>query len=363
MSLSQVSDYRVGQVPNRAQALRNGGIDSKVYPSPTKVQTLTIGGTASDGKYSAEVDGVEFSYTADTGAGDTNTTIAAGLLAAAQSNGLDIYDVVNVTRSALVLTFAERIPGDGFTLANASAPGSGSLTIETVNAGTAVDLPLGVGVSLVAGKPGQIRLPQSGDTKIYGAVTDQGMLRPNEGDPDIADGYREGSAVGVARRCLCVVQVEDSPAPGDSMFCRVEVESGKQLGAFRTDAGGLVQITTGTVVPTNGETVGLTFDSLPDVTVTSTADGTATALLLRNAINARADLAAIVTASATGAVLALTFKDFADHNVVAVSPATADVTPIANTQDAKVAQAVAVEGEFVQLLTPGVAIAEFNLPG
>lgn len=93
----------------------------------------------------------------------------------------------------------------------------------------------------------------------------------------------------------------------------------------------IFQVTTGTVVANNGDTVGLTIDALPDVTVTSTASANGTALLLKAAIEARADLMAIIlSVTVDTADITITFKDHSAHTVVSVTPATADVTPIAN---------------------------------
>lgn len=95
------------------------------------------------------------------------------------------------------------------------------------------------------------------------------------------------------------------------------------------------QITTGTVVANNGDTVGLTIDGLTDVTVTSTASASGTATLLKAAIALRDDLMALLWGVDTsGADIILTFNDHSAHTVVAVTPATADVTPIVATNAA-----------------------------
>lgn len=94
------------------------------------------------------------------------------------------------------------------------------------------------------------------------------------------------------------------------------------------------QITTGTIVPTNGDTVGVKVDALADLTVVSTASAPATAILLANAYNASAPHFAVAAAQAVGSTIVLTFRDHSAHTVTAVSPATADVTPIVLTNAA-----------------------------
>jgi len=142
------------------------------------------------------------------------------------------------------------------------------------------------------------------------------------------------------------------------------VRTGARKGWSRKNDGGTSQITTGTVVANNGDTVGLTISGKPDVTVTSTADATATAVLLRNAINARADLLALLSepASNAAAVLTLKFAGYAAHTVVSVSPATADVTPISSTTPVA-ATAVATKSKFMQPAADGGRVAIAVLEG
>lgn len=363
-SLPQFQSYSPGQIFDRSRSK----IRSRCYEAPLKQYTVTIGGTATTGTYSFTVDGTTVSYTADTGDGDTNTTIAAGLEAAALSNSLGVLEVAAISRNALVITLTGRETGDSFTVANATAPGSGTLTIANPEDGVQGDLELGIGVALDSSDPLSIRRPMTGDTKIFGVVCEGGGIRKSSGDADEVDRYAPGAAVDIGRKGPFPLVVEESISAGDAIYCRIESGSGLVQGNFRSDSGGVSQITTGTVVANNTDTVGLTIDSLPNVTVTSTASATDTAVLLRDAFNARADLFALATATSAAAVVTLTFKDFATHTVVAVSPSTADVTPIANTTTAVAAQAVLVPGEFISdsytdaATGKTVALADFNAP-
>jgi hypothetical protein len=363
-SLPQFQSYSPGQIFDRSRSK----IRSRCYEAPLKQYTVTIGGDATTGTYSFTVDGTTVSYAANTGAGDTNTTIAVGLQAAALSNSLGVLEVAAVSRNALVITLTGRETGDSFTVAGATAPAPGTLTIANPEDGVEGNLELGIGVALDDSDPLSIRRPMSGDTKIFGVVCEGGGIRKSTGDSDDVDSYAPGAAVDVGRCGPFPVVVEEAVSAGDSIYCRMESDTGFVQGNFRNDSGAVSQITTGTVVANNSDTVGLTIDSLPSVTVTSTADATATAVLLRNAFNARADLFALAVATSAAAVLTLTFKDFASHTVVAVSPATADVTPIANTATAVSARAVLVPGEFISdsytdaATGKTVALADINLP-
>lgn len=101
----------------------------------------------------------------------------------------------------------------------------------------------------------------------------------------------------------------------------------------------VAQLTTGTVVANNGDTVGLKVDALADLTVVSTASAAGTATLLRDAWNGSAAHAAVAEATISGADIILEFFDHTAHTVLAVSPAVADVTPINNTKTANDATA------------------------
>lgn len=90
------------------------------------------------------------------------------------------------------------------------------------------------------------------------------------------------------------------------------------------------QVTRGTAVPSAGATVGLTIDALPNVTIVSPATAVDLVITLIAAINLRPDLLAVLTPSADGNDIVLSFKDHSSHTVVAVSPGAADITPIAN---------------------------------
>lgn len=368
MTLAQFQSYSPGQIIDRSRTKCR----SRCYDAPLKQYTVTIGGTATSGTYSFDVDGTTVAYVADTGAGDTNTTIAAGLQAAALSNSIDVVEICAVSRSSLVITLTGRETGDSFTVDNAVVTAPGTLVIANPEDGVEGNLELGIGVSLVASDSNSIRRPLTGDTKIFGVVAEGGNIRKNSGDADDVDSYASGSPCEIVRQGVVPVVVEEAVSAGDRLYCRIETDSGKVQGNFRNDDGGVAQVTRGDVVFNGTDAVGLTVDSLLTLSVASDTNDDTTATALRDAWNASAQHFAVATAtidlSGSESYIILTFKDYAAHTVTAYSPATADVTDITNTTTAVTARAVLVPGEFVSdsytdpATSKTVALADINLP-
>lgn len=101
-------------------------------PRTTQSSTLTVDTVTNSAVYTASIDGIEVSYTADGSA--VNTEIVAGLKAAIEAEPLINGRVTATATSATVLTVAARIAGYAFTLATSDA----KLTAATP---TANDLP------------------------------------------------------------------------------------------------------------------------------------------------------------------------------------------------------------------------------
>lgn len=211
-----------------------------------------------------------------------------------------------------------------------------------------------------------VKEPSSLSDRPYGIVMLEGALSKTNSDavgPVLAH-WPAGRAMSVARHFEggIIGRADGEITAADVGAPVYMVVSGVRKGWSRKNSGGTSQVTTGTVVPTNGDSVGLTIDALPSVSITSTADGAATAALLAAAVNGRADLAAIVTATTDNNDIVLTFKDFATHTVVAVSPATADVTPISSTTPVA-ASAVLTKSTFMQPAADGAGVAIAVLEG
>lgn len=367
MTLAQFQRYTPGQIIDRSRH----NVVSRNYDAPLKRYTVTVGGTAASGGYSFVVDGTTVSFTASVGA-DTNTTIAEGLKLAALSNDIDVLEIAAISRTDLVITLIGYETGDSFTVENAVAPGGATLTIANPENGVRGDLELGIAVAMLASDPNGIRRPLTGDTRFVGVVAEGGGIKDSTGDTDDVDGYKPGGPVQIVRRGQVPVVVEEAVSAGDLAYVRVEVDTDKVQGEFRSDAGGVSQITTGDVEFSTTDPVGLVVDSLTALFVASNTSDDQTATDLRNAWNGSAQHYTVATASIdiSGAesLIILTFNDFEDHTVIAHSPATADVTSITNTTEAVSERAVLVPGEFVSDsyadATTGklVAILELNAP-
>lgn len=369
MTLPQFQSYSPGEIIDRSRTKTR----SRCYDAPLKRYTVTVGGTATSGVYSFDVDGTTVSFTANTGAGDDNTDIAVGLAAAAIDNDIDVIEICAISRNALVLTLTGRETGDSFTVDNAVVTGPGTLTIANTEDGVEGDLELGIGISLVSSDPNSIRRPLTGDTKIFGVVVEGGNIRKNSGDADEVDRYAPGSPCEIVRSGVVPVVVEEAVSAGDPIYCRIETDTGKVQGNFRNDAGaGVSQVTRGDVVFSTTDAVGLDVDDLSTLSVASDTSDDITVAALAAAWNSSpehwAEAVATTDISGSPSYIILTFRDFDDHTVVAYSPATADITGLTNTTAAVSVRAILVPGEFVSdsytdtATGKTVALAEINLP-
>lgn len=188
------------------------------------------------------------------------------------------------------------------------------------------------------------------DTPI-GVVVREGAV--TEDESAVGPIWPSGRPMSVAKRMqiICKAAVEILAADiGKPVFV---VATGVKVGQVAKSVGGTSEVWTGTVVANNADAVGLDIDDLPRVQVVSTADAAATATLLANAINARADLAAIVVATTDTIDVILAFRDTGEHDVAAYTPATADVTPLDVTTTAVAATAIPTKGST--FLTPAAA--------
>lgn len=234
MTLPQFSNYTPGQIIDRSRTIPR----SRAFDAPLKLVTVTVGGTASDGVYSFDVDDITVGFTADTGGGDDNTAISVGLEAQAKDNDLEVLEVVKVSRSALVITLVGRQTGDSFSVSNAVAPGTGTLTIAVVEDGLEGDLELGIGVVLDPNDAGSIVRPSPGDLKMFGVVAEGPGLKQSSGNPDDNDVYVPGTAVPLVRQGPVPVIVEVDITAGDAAFCRATFAGAEVGGHFRNDADG-----------------------------------------------------------------------------------------------------------------------------
>ena len=317
----------------------------------------SINGTADVGLV---IDGAIYAVTTPA----NNAALVAGLNAISAFS--DIAVASNPSGSTLRVTFLDY---DDHTVASYS-PGTPDVTsISTTTAASDPDyVKPGMGVvrdtstSTASGELFAVKLPSSAAeaAKCLGVVGS--MIHVNS--PQHYAGHGYDPAAGIApgftfemkRRDFVklLLPSSESVSKGDAAYL---IYSGADAGKWRNDDGGSAsQVTECTVVANNGDAVGLDIDSLPRVSVTSTASASATATLLANAINARGDLFAVMSATTHSDKVIVTFRDTSAHTLVAYSPATADVTPITNTTTAVAPTAAAVPGvTFVRSSPAGYA--------
>jgi hypothetical protein len=207
----------------------------------------------------------------------------------------------------------------------------------------------------------RVKEPSSASDRPYGIAVLEGAIsadRPILGpDVDQSPIWPAGEPMSVARRMQIVglaageILAADVGAP---VYC---VVTGARAGYCAKASGAVSEQWTGTIVPNNGDAVGVTIDSFPRVEVVSTASASATAILLRNAINARADLFAVAVATSSGNDVIITFRDTTEHSVVAYTPATADVTPLTATTPPTAATAIATKSTFLTPAADGDRVA------
>ncbi len=297
------------------------------------VYTLTVTANSGD-SFGVAIDGATYIATS-TAANDTSAEALRLVLVGAAA----LTDVVaSVTRAANVLTLTFANFAD-HTVAPYSPATADVAVAETSAAAARARLDFGFAVvrdsTVTLASSTAIREPSAINQEVVGilyrTVGSRGSLESILQRGDDPDFLASAQAYPLALQRLGVVveYTGTAPQPGDDVFVTMVGAGAGRL--WRRDSGAVSQVTIGTLVANDGDTVGLAIQGLPNITVSSTADATATATLLVNAINGNAQAAAIVVASSAAAVITLTFRDGTTRTVSAVSPATADITGIDNT--------------------------------
>jgi hypothetical protein len=178
------------------------GIDSLLNELPKQVNTVTTGGTATDGTYRITVVGEEGTFVAEfvRGAGETNAQITDALAAAWLAN-TSAANVATMTSDGVsVNTIAFLHAGQGYTV-SVEAPAPGTLTNALVTDPAGSSLPLGIALASDDGEIG--RLPAGGDTAqdIYGIVVRNADLvqELSQTQPTVLE-FLPGSAMSVLRQ-------------------------------------------------------------------------------------------------------------------------------------------------------------------
>ena len=196
-----------GQIYDRGRSI----IRSRAYPAATTKYTITVA-SAESGDFSFFIDGVQISYTA-TVPPDDDAAVAQGLVDKFLTSN-EALKIAFATASGAVITIEERIPGFGFEITGATAPGAATLTPADVTNDPG-DLALGIVVAPIGDDPSSIRELNNTDTvqSVLGVVgaDDASDVKLNDGNPKSVDVYEEGSAVDVLTGGLIPVQVDLIP--------------------------------------------------------------------------------------------------------------------------------------------------------
>lgn len=234
-------------LPGQIATSRDGEkVDSKIFAQQFHTQTVTVGGTITDGIYSFLVDGELVQVTVGGGVPASNAALATALIAAGELVG-NLDNVANFsTGGAGVVSVVAVQPGDTIPITAITAPAPGTLTLaETVTAGRAV-LPPGLFVARVSGSERQIRLLTGGDTDavVAGVVLLESWAQvPSLGLETEVDGYAGGSMVPVDYGDDVWVHVDEATvAPYEPVFARISGGVTGQIGMAGNDAAGGARI-------------------------------------------------------------------------------------------------------------------------
>lgn len=229
-----------------------GVLVSRSYPTRAEQWTITVGGVATDGTYSARFhnlpDGIAdqtVSVVRSTTPA-TNTDLATAFVAAIQANST-LLSLFSVTSSGAVVTVVNRKRDQAFTLDSATAPAPGTLAVAQSVAASKSRLPLSIGV--VNTSTG-LRVPQSGDTaqSIDGITARSSTaiaqlpVDGSGGNGINVDGYDAGSSVLVRKKGVQWAAPEAAVSLGDPVYCRVVATGTEQAGALRGSVDGISQV-------------------------------------------------------------------------------------------------------------------------
>jgi len=225
-----------GQILDRGRSI----VRPRTYPAKTTKWTLTVA-DAETGDFVFFIDTVEIKYSA-TVPPDDNNAVAAGLVQKFLQNTEALKKAI-ATASGAVVTIEERIPGFGFEISGAAAPGAASLTPADVTSPSG-DLQLGIVCAPVDDDFNSVRELNNSDTvqSVLGVVAhDEGSdVKLNDGDPKAFDVYEEGSAPDILTGGLIPVWVEaEFTNVNLPVYARKNAPGTEQVGALSAvDLGG-----------------------------------------------------------------------------------------------------------------------------
>lgn len=310
--------------------------------------TVTIAAFNSGDEVGVVINGVTIPVTAVTDADAT-----AALLNAAINSATLLSGVISSTVAGAVLTLVGAL-GQEITVTEYS-PDATTAAVTGVTA-SVVQSQLDYGYGVVRDIPSlgttytRIKKPSASTDKFVGVIvrtigTDLPAAQILATDALYNANYLMPGQVYTVMRENAGVVVEyvsaSAPLESDPVYL---VYSGANAGKWSTSDGGVSQVTSGTLTFNGTDAVGLIVDSLPTLSVASNTSSNQTATDLRTAWNASAQHYTIAVMSGSTNTITLTFVDDAAHTVTAYSPATADITGIANSATAVTPTAMLIPG-------------------
>lgn len=220
---------------------------SRRFAGQPQTNTLTFGGTPTDGDYSAEfrnldVDNIEVTVTRAT-TPSTNDDLAAAWHAAAIADA-DLVRLFIITVASAVVTVVSRENGEAFDLVVTAVTGPATLVSAVTQTASPGSLPMGVGVALTGNGTKEVAQPDGSTAfQIAGITWDGGSsanasVIPTLGAENFLSPFTAGDLVPVMKEGVMWVSPEVAIAEGDPVFVRVVAAGSEVLGALRNDADG-----------------------------------------------------------------------------------------------------------------------------
>ena len=300
----------------------------------SQVTSLEITGTTNGNAAAIVIDGASIPFV-QTAANNTTAQAAIAALDTAKAGGIFssvLGLMVDQGGGVFEIRFADAGPhdvsvtGTGFVVILEDSP-AGTLAVRA-KAGTVACY------ATAQGDPTLLKCAEPGPSNLRPVGVVARGPYPSGSTPPAAFGLAAGESwpSKVMVSCWQKADVEvliagDVTAGGQCYFVATgpgTPNNGYFVGSDGSSAG-VAQVTRGTVVPTNGDTVGLVFAEAT-VNVVSTASAAATALLLASAVNNNADTGPVYFVGVDGNDVVITKKTPGTFTISANSPATADVT-------------------------------------
>lgn len=220
---------------------------SRRFAGQPQTNTLTFGGTETDGAYTAEfrnldVDNISVSVVRATTPA-TNADLATAWHAAAIADA-DLVRLFEITVASAVVTVVSRENGNTFDLVVTAVTGPATLVSAVTQSASPGSLLMGIGVALTGNGTKEVGPPAAATAfEISGITWDGGSAAnasviPTLGAENFLSPFTAGDLVPVMKEGVVWISPEVAIAEGDPVFVRVVAAGAEVLGALRNDADG-----------------------------------------------------------------------------------------------------------------------------